>query len=219
MGAVSQEALARPERRKGLLGLHYRLYDWALHWSGHRHAQSALFLMSLAEASFFPIPPDVLLISMSLARPKRAFVFAGIATAGSLVGGVLGYAIGWGLWQVIEPFCFEHLGFLGFTPGNFALVQDKYQANAFLALFTAGFTPIPYKIFTIAAGVFGIAMPTFLIASLVGRAGRFCLVAGLVGWGGPAIQPFIEKYLGWLTLAFVALLIFGFWVLSRLGGH
>jgi len=206
-------------RRRGLLGLHYRLYDWVLRWSAHKHAQTALFLMSLAEASFFPIPPDVLLMSMCMSRPKRALRFAGIATAGSLVGGVIGYGIGWGAWQLIETFMFAKLGFLGFTAENFAKVQELYRDNAFLALFTAGFTPIPYKVFTIAAGVFGIAMPVFLGASLLGRAGRFVLVALIVGIGGAAMKPFIEKYLGWLTLAFVLLLLAGFVLIGRLGGH
>jgi membrane protein YqaA with SNARE-associated domain len=214
---LTGHAEPNPARRKGLLGLHHRVYDWALRWSAHRHAQPALFFFAMAEASFFPVPPDVLLISMGLARPKRALWFAAIATAGSVIGGMIGYGIGWGLWQVIEPICFEHLGFLGFTPENFELVQGKYRENAFLALFTAGFTPIPYKIFTVTAGVFGVSIPVFLIASTVGRAGRFLLVGALVGWGGPAIQPFIEKYLGWLTLAFVALLILGFVVLGQLG--
>jgi len=212
------EAGATVERPKGIRGLHYRLYDWVLQWSAHKHAQGALFLLALAESSFFPVPPDVLLITMVLARPKRALRYAAIVTAGSVIGGLIGWGIGWGLWQVVEPFCYEHLGFLGFTAENFGKVQELYQQNAFLALFTAGFTPIPYKVFTIAAGVFGIGIPVFIVASILGRAGRFLLVALLVSFGGPKIQPFIEKYLGWLTIAFVVILIAGFWAIGKFGG-
>jgi len=206
-----------PQRPAGWRGLHYRLYDWVLHWSKHPQAQTALFLLALSEASFFPVPPDVLLIAMTLAQPRRAVRFALICTAGSLIGGLIGYAIGWGLWHAVEGFVFGSLGGIGFTADNFAWVQSAYQENAFLALFTAGFTPIPYKVFTIAAGVFGIGLPVFVLASILGRAGRFFLVALLVRFIGPPVQPFIEKYLGWLTLAFVGLIVLGFWVLGALG--
>lgn len=205
------------KRRRGLLGLHYRLYDWVLHWSGHPRAGAALFLLSLAEASFFPVPPDVLLISMSLARPRRATLFALIATVGSITGALIGWLIGWGLWAALDDWVFANLGFLGFTPQNFDTVRDLYQSNAFLALFGAAFSPIPFKVFTIAAGVFGIGIPVFVLASTIGRAGRFVLVALLVGLLGPRVQPFIERYLGWLTLAFVVLLVAGFWVIGTLG--
>ncbi|HXV77772.1 MAG TPA: YqaA family protein [Candidatus Polarisedimenticolaceae bacterium] len=198
-------------------GLHYRLYDWVLHWSAHRHAQSALFVLSFAEASFFPVPPDVLLMSMTLARPVRAVRYALIATIGSVTGGLAGYAIGYGFWTALEPYAYRYLHFMKFTPEVFAAVQHKYQANAFLALFMAGFTPIPYKIFTVAAGVFGVAIPVFIVASLIGRAGRFLLVALLLRFAGPTIKPFLDRYLGWLTIAFVALLILGFWVVGLLG--
>ena len=209
---------ARADVRPARRGLHHRLYDWVLKWSGHRHAQAALFLLALAEASFFPIPPDVLLIAMCMAVPARSFRYFVIATAGSVTGGLIGYAIGWGAWQVIESFVFANFGFIGFTPEHFATVGQRYQSNAFLALFTAGFTPIPYKIFTVAAGVFEISLPVFVLASVLGRAGRFGLVTLLIRWVGPAVKPFIERYLGWLTLAFVALLILGFVLLGHFEG-
>jgi len=214
MVAVSRTEHARP---RGWRGLHYRLYDWVLHWSGHRHAQTALFGLSFAEASFFPIPPDVLLMSMGLARPDRVLRYALIATMGSVSGGLAGYGIGYGFWQLLEPYAYRYLGFMKFTPEVFAAVQHKYQANAFLALFTAGFTPIPYKIFTIAAGVFEIGIPVFILASVLGRAGRFLLVATALRFLGPTIKPLLERYLGWLTLAFAALLILGFWIVGTLG--
>lgn len=200
-------------------GPHYRLYHWVLRWSSHARAQTALFWLSFAEASFFPIPPDVLLMAMTLAEPARALRFAGIATVGSVLGGLAGYGIGYGFWLAVEPFVFRYLGFLRFTPEIFAAVQEKYQANAFLALFTAGFTPIPYKVFTIAAGVFEVGLLVFIVASVLGRGGRFLLVAMCLRWLGPSVRPFLDRYLGWLTLAFVALLVGGFWLVGRLGTH
>ncbi len=200
-------ATARPA---GLRGIHYRLYDWVIEWSAHRHARWALFGLSFAEASFFPIPPDVLLVAMVLARPGSARAFAAIATVASILGGVVGYAIGLGLWALISGWTFSHLGILGFTPDSFERVQSLYQQNAFLAVFSAGFTPIPYKVFTIGAGVFEVALGVFIAASVLGRGLRFFIVAELVGRLGPRVMPFIERYLGWLSLAFVTLLVLGF---------
>ena len=197
--------------------IHRRMYDWVLKWSGHPRARLALFLLAAAEASVFPVPPDVLLIAIVLARPARRYFTAALCTAGSVIGGAVGYGIGFGLWSAVGDWMFRYMSPVGFTPGNFERVQNAYQNNAFLAVFTSGFTPIPYKVFTIAAGVFEIAVPVFLVASLLGRAGRFFLVAELVGRLGPKVLPFIEKYLGWLTLAFAALLILGFWVLKFAG--
>jgi len=208
------ELTAERRRPTGLRGVHYRIYDWVLRWSGHPRAELALVLLAFAEASFFPIPPDVLLLSITVSRPARAFRFAALCTVGSVAGGLAGYAIGYGAWQVFEPLVFRYLGFLHFTPETFALVQARYADNAFLAVFTAGFTPIPYKVFTIAAGVFHISVPVFLLASVLGRGARFFIVAAAVRIVGPAVQPFLERYLGWLTAAFVALLVLGFWVLG-----
>ena len=218
-GIGLSEAFETPQRRGGLLGLHYRVYDWVLHWAAHKHAVAALFLIALAEASFFPIPPDVLLIAMCLAQPRRSLGYALVATAGSVTGGLIGYGIGWSIWQGIETWAFTNLSFLGFTQGNFHKVQELYRDNAFLALFGAAFSPIPYKVFTIAAGVFGVGIPVFLLASFVGRAGRFSIVAVMLWWFGPPIKKFIDKYLGWLTLAFLILLVGGFILIGRLGSH
>ena len=211
--------VAATARRGGLLGLHYKLYDWVLKWAAHRHAAWALFLIAVAEASFFPVPPDVLLIAVCLATPRRSLWYALIATAGSVSGGLLGYVIGWSVWQGIETWAFTNLSFLGFTQGNFVRVQELYRNNAFFALFGAAFSPIPYKVFTIAAGVFGVGIPVFILASSLGRAGRFGLVAAMLWWFGPPIKKFIDRYLGWLTLAFVVLLIGGFVLISKVGGH
>ena len=215
MAGVTAPETVQPGKR----GWHRRLYAWVLHWSGHRHAQSALFGLAFAEASFFPVPPDVLLISMCLSRPARALRYAALCTAGSVIGGIAGYGIGKGLWHLVEAAFFRYLKVFSFTPENFALVQHAYQENAFLSVFTSGFTPIPYKVFTIAAGVFEISLVVFILASLLGRAGRFFLVALLLRWMGPRVLPFIERYLGWLTLAFVVLLVLGFLLIGMVGGH
>lgn len=210
--AAREAATTEPDRR----GFHRRMYDWVLSWSAHPRAVPALAVLSFAEASFFLIPPDVLLIAMTVAKPARARWYAFVCTVSSVAGGLAGYGIGWAAWSALEDFAFRRLGLLGLTPENFAMVQEKYDANAFLALFSAGFTPIPFKVFTIAAGVFGVALPVFLLAATLGRAGRFFLVAELVARFGPKVQPFIEKYLGWLTILFVALLAAGFFLLKHL---
>ncbi len=212
MSATEKTETVKPERR----GIHHRLYQWVLRWAAHPHAIWALFVLALTEASVFPIPPDVLLIAMTVAAPQRWLRYALATTAGSVIGGLIGYGIGFGLWGAVSGGFFKVLGPVGFTPHNFELVQAAYQKHAFLAVFTAGFTPIPYKVFTIAAGVFEIGVPVFIAASVLGRAGRFFLVALLIRWIGPPILPFVERYLGWLTIAFVALLILGFWVLKVL---
>ncbi len=200
------------EKRRGI---HYRMYEWVLKWSAHKHAQTALFLMSLAEASFFPIPPDVLLIAMSVAKAKRALRFALICSVGSIIGGVLGYGIGLGFWELVSDLFYRWVP--GFTPEVYAKVAGLYEEWNFWVVFTAGFTPIPYKVFTICAGVARINFLVFLLASAISRSARFFLVAGLIRWLGPRVLPFIEKYLGWLTIIFCVLLVLGFVLLSRIG--
>lgn len=193
-----------------------RLYDWVLHFAGHRHAGRALFFVSLAEASFFPIPPDVLLMAMCLSVPKKARRWAALATSGSLVGGLFGYLIGWQVWQWVGDAMMRWLGPIGMTQQNFDTVQLLYQKNAFWAVFTAGLTPIPYKVFTIAAGIFEIPLLVFFFAALIGRALRFFMVAELIARLGPPIQPFIERHLGWLTLLFAGLGLGGFLLIKGL---
>jgi len=197
-------------------GIHHRMYRWVLKWAGHRNARGALFGLAFAEASFFPIPADVLLIAMAVANASKARLYAFLAASGSVLGGLAGYGIGHLLWLGIAGFVFDHLGFLGMTRENFDLVEQLYNDNAFKALFTAGFTPIPFKVFTIAAGVFNVSLPVFIAASVIGRSARFFLVAELVGRMGPRVLPFIEKHLGWLSILFVALLFLGFWAIKLL---
>ena len=196
--------------------LHRRLYNWVIHFAETPHGERALFLLSFAESSFFPIPPDVLLAPLTLGAPKKWFRFALFCSIASIMGGIFGYLIGMFLWEQIGGWFFSHLGAIGFTAENFDKFQQGYQKYDFWIVFTCGFTPLPYKVCTITAGVAQISFPGFLIASAISRSARFFLVAGLFGWKGEAIRPFIEKYFNWLSLAFVVLLIGGFAVLKLL---
>lgn len=203
------------------LPLHWvrKLYDWTLHWADTKYGTPALFVLAFVEASFFPIPPDVLLMALALSRPKRAFVFSAVCTAGSVLGAILGWYIGTGLWGSLGTaaecpdfgggaWLFDHVP--GFSCDKFGKVAALYEDNAWMALFTAAFTPIPFKIFTIAAGVFQIPLATLLGASAVGRAGRFFLVGGLIWRFGPPIKEFIEKRFELVTVVFTVLLVGGF---------
>jgi membrane protein YqaA with SNARE-associated domain len=189
---------------------HRKLYDWVIHWADTRHATAALCLLSFSESSFFPVPPDVLLAAMSLGVPRKWFFFAMLCSLASVVGGVFGYCIGMFLWSLVGQWVYAHLGFVGLTEANFAKFQVWYAKYDFWIVFTAGFTPLPYKACTISAGVARINFFGFLLASVVSRSARFFLVAGLIGWKGEKIRPVIEKYFNWFALAFVALLIGGF---------
>lgn len=183
-----------------------RLYNWVIHWSATRHAISALFLIAFAESSFFPIPPDVLLIAMVIAVPARAMWYALICSIGSVLGGMAGYGIGWGLWELVDSIFIGHI----FSQTLFDKVVQAYNDHAFLTVLTAAFTPIPYKVITIAAGVSKISFLTLIIASAIGRSARFFMVAGFLYYFGPVMKEKIEKYFDWLALTFFALLIAGF---------
>jgi membrane protein YqaA with SNARE-associated domain len=182
-----------------------RLYGWVIGWAEKPQAEKALGGIAVAESSFFPIPPDPLLITMVLAKPKRFLRFALICTIGSVVGGVIGYFIGVALFETVGQWIINtyHL------QEDFVTVGELYAGSAFLALFTAAFTPIPYKLFAIAAGVFTISLPVFVVASILGRGGRFFLVATLMYFFGARYKDKIEKYVDILGIAFVALIILG----------
>lgn len=189
-----------------------RLYDWVLHWAETPYGAPALFLLAFAESSFFPVPPDVLLIALCIALPVRAWRFASLALLGSVLGGILGYAIGWSAWSALEGVFFSYVP--GFTPAVFARVQALFADYDFWVVFTAGFTPIPYKVITIGAGVFRINFTVFVVASLVSRGLRFFLVAWLLHRYGPGIRAFIERYFNLLSIAFLVLLVGGFVLLK-----
>ena len=182
-----------------------RLYDWILSWAETPYGIPVLVVLAFAEASFFPIPPDVLLIALSLARPRHALRYALAATIGSVCGGVLGYGIGFGVWSVAADWFFTYVP--GFTPELFQRVGDLFVQYDFWTVFAAGFTPIPYKVFTISAGAFGINLPIFIIASVISRALRFYLVAGLLRVYGDRARTFIERYFNLLTLLVLFLVV------------
>ncbi len=185
------------------------LYDRVLGWSAHHRAPWFLAGLSFAESSFFPIPPDVMLAPMSMARPQRAITLAFITTLASVAGGVLGYLIGlWGL-DLVLPLIND----AGYLPA-YELAQAWFADWGFWVVLVAGFSPIPYKVFTIAAGAMAVALLPFVIASVIGRGARFFLVASLVAWGGPRAEPWLRRYMeriGWFS---VALLIIAVAILS-----
>jgi membrane protein YqaA with SNARE-associated domain len=184
----------------------HRLYHWVLGWADRPGGTWALFGIAFAESSFFPIPPDVLLIPLALGNVRRSFWFAFVCTAGSVAGAALGYLIGSSLYASVgEPIIQFYHG-----QAQYEELQYLFEQNLVLTLGTAGFTPIPFKVFTIAAGAFGVSFPAFLAISALSRGGRFFLVAGLIRAFGEPIREFIEKYFNLLTIAFVVLLILGF---------
>lgn len=192
-----------------------RLYDWVLSWADTRYGVTALAVLALAEASVFPIPPDVLLIALCLGNRLRWARLALVCTVASILGGMAGYAIGWGVWTVVDTFFFTYIP--GFTVEQFERVGRLYEDWNFWIVFVAAFTPIPYKVITISAGVFGINFPLFLFASIVGRAARFYLVAILLYWYGEPIRDFIDRRFNLLTVVFAILLVGGFYVIKIMG--
>lgn len=182
------------------------LYKWTLRLAAHRHALPALALVSFAESSFFPIPPDAMLIPMCLARRDQAFRFAFVCTIASVLGGILGYAIGY--------FAYETLGRPIVEFYGLQAAMDSYRAMfaewGLWIILIKGLTPIPYKVVTIASGVAAFDPLVFVLASIVTRAGRFFIVAALIWRFGPPIQAFIEKRLTILGLGFLAVVIGGF---------
>lgn len=196
-------------------GIIRKLYDWVLHWAHTPYGVPALFILAFAESSFFPIPPDVLLIALAVSIPSKSFKFAATCTTGSIIGGMLGYLIGYELWynQSGNYSDFANLFFNyipGFTYNVFEKVKIMYNENAFLSVFTAGFTPIPYKVFTITGGVCKIDFGVFILASAISRSLRFFLVAGIIYKFGAPITKWIDKYFNKLAVLFTILLIGGF---------
>ncbi|MEE8481122.1 MAG: YqaA family protein [Desulfobacterales bacterium] len=189
-----------------------RLYDWVLHWAETPYGTWALFLLSFCESSFFPIPPDVLLIALAVAIPKKSFKYALVCSAGSVLGGCLGYLIGW---QFMAGIGEKIIAFYGLTQ-KIEYIKDLYTNYDAWAIGIAGFTPIPYKVFTISAGAFNINFPVFIIASTISRSARFFLVGSLIYIFGPRIQTFIDKYFNILAVAFMVLLVAGFVIIKYL---
>lgn len=189
-----------------------KLYYWVLSWAFTPYAVPALFGLAFAESSFFPVPPDVLLIALAISVPAKAFYYALICSIGSVLGGMVGYLIGYGLMDVIG---YRIVDFYGFTD-KWNVVGDLYNRYAAWAVGIAGFTPIPYKVFTIAGGAFKIDFLVFVLASAVSRSARFFIVAALIYKFGAPVRAFIDKYFDILAIVFVILLICGF-VLVKYG--
>lgn len=193
----------RPVRilRGRVLKIFSPLYERAMSWSRHRRAPWFLGVLSFAESSFFPIPPDVMLAPMSLAEPRRAWWFALLTTVTSVLGGLFGYLIGHYAFDLVEPWLR--------TSHYWSAYEQAvawFEHWGFWAIFVAGFSPIPYKVFTIAGGVAGMALLPFTLASMVGRGARFFLVAGLMAWGGARMEAALRTYvnrLGWATVVLV----------------
>lgn len=193
-------------------GIHRRLYDWVLHWAETPYGALALFILAFAESSFFPIPPDVLLIALVLGSRRRWLLFALLCTAASVFGGLLGYYIGAAFMDVVgmKIISFYH------AEAYYQQVTEWYRIYDYWIVFIAAFTPIPYKVFTIASGAFEMNIPGFMLVSTIGRGARFFLVAWLLYYFGAPIQRFIDRYFNLLCVAFVVLLVGGFMVLKVL---
>ena len=183
-----------------------KLYDWVLHWAETPYGSWALFILAFAESSFFPIPPDVLLIALAISIPAKAFRYAALCSAGSVLGGIGGYIIGY---QFMDLMGFRILNFYGLTD-KYEFISTLYNHYNAWAVGVAGFTPIPYKVFTISAGAFKINFPVFVFASFVSRSARFFLVGLLIFVYGSGIRSFIDRYFNLLTIVFFILLIGGF---------
>ncbi len=188
-----------------------KVYNWVLHWAETPYGSWALFLLAFSESSFFPIPPDVLLIALAVAVPRKSMRFALICSVGSVLGGCFGYLIGW---QFMSSVGEKIVVFYGLD-SKVDYIGNLYRHYDAWAIGIAGFTPIPYKVFTIAAGMFKINFVVFILASFVSRSARFFLVGGLIYLFGPRIQLFIEKYFNILVVAFTVLLIAGFVVIKH----
>jgi membrane protein YqaA with SNARE-associated domain len=191
------------------------LYDWVLSWADSKYGGTALFILAFVESVFFPIPPDILLIALCLGGIAKSFRYALICSVASISGAFVGYAVGYFAWMTssgdftaFANFFFNNIP--GFTVELFSTIKAMFDEWDFWVIFTAGFTPIPYKVFTIASGVFDINLAMFFFASLISRSARFFLVAFLIWKFGPSIKSFIDKYFNLLAIGFTVLLIGGF---------
>ncbi|MCB1831437.1 MAG: DedA family protein [Gammaproteobacteria bacterium] len=177
------------------------LYERVMGWSRHRYAPRYLAGLSFAESSFFPIPPDVMLAPMALAAPERAWQFAFLTTIASVIGGLFGYLIGVFAFELVEPVLHDAGYYAGYLQA-----REWFSEWGFWAVFLAGFSPIPYKVFTITAGAISMAVLPFILASLIGRGARFFLVAALMAWGGEKMEESLKQYIeriGWATVVLI----------------
>ncbi len=185
------------------------MYEKTLYWARHRYAVWYLAALSFAESSFFPIPPDVMLAPMVLAKPQRAWHYALITTVASVLGGVFGYLVGMFAFDLIQPWLHQ----FGYWD-TYLTTVEWFSEWGFWVVILAGFSPIPYKVFTVAAGTVSMVFIPFLLASLIGRGGRFFLVAGLIWWGGERMERLLRSYIDWLGWLFVILAVVLYFVVT-----
>ncbi len=188
-------------------GVIRRLYNWTVSWADHPAGAHALFWIAFAESSFFPIPPDVLLLALCFGRRDKALKYALVCTVGSVLGGVAGWLIGWGL---AEPVAKPLLALFDPTGATQTKIEAWYAAYGFWGILVAAITPIPYKVFTVFSGMMHYNPALLILASILGRGFRFFVVAEIIRRFGPTVKPFIEKHLEWCFIAGTALLIGGF---------
>jgi membrane protein YqaA with SNARE-associated domain len=187
------------------------LYDWTLHWAKTKNSNYALFGIAFIESSFFPVPPDVLLVPLVVAEPKNWWKKALICTIGSVCGAFLGYAVGKIFYDTVGVKIVNFYNLQRFV----TMIGEKYANNAFLSVFAGAFTPVPYKAMTITAGIFDISLQTLALASILGRGARFFAVSVALKFFGAKIQNTIEKYFNIVSIMFLTLLVAGFLVLKR----
>ncbi|MCC6263214.1 MAG: DedA family protein [Bryobacterales bacterium] len=212
--STSNEAIAAPiPEPEPWWRIHRRIYDWVLSWADSPHGAIALFLLAFAESSFFPIPPDVLLIALVLGSPSTWWRKAANCTVGSVLGGVAGYLIGVFLMDSVGVKIIQ----LYHAEEYYQQVQAWYLQYDVWIVFVAAFTPIPYKVFTIASGAFDMNLLGFCVVSILGRGARFFLVAALLRAAGERMKRFIDRYFDLLAIAFVLLLIGGFALIKYVG--
>jgi len=197
------------------------LYNWVLSWSNSRWGAFALFFLAFIESSFFPIPPDVLLIALCLGSRSKSIYYVIVCSLGSALGGIFGYSIGYFLWwnsaQEFSQFAnFFFNTIPGFSAEIFFEIKQKYEEWNFWVIFVSGFTPIPFKVFTVSAGAFNINFNLFLIASLIARSARFLIIGGLIWRFGEPIRSFIDKYFNVLAFLFSFLLLGSFFIIKYL---
>jgi membrane protein YqaA with SNARE-associated domain len=221
--------LGRP-RKVAFWHLHRRLYDWTIAWAYRPSSSAALFVLSFFESIVFPVPPDVLLIPLVLGHRRKWLRYAFLCSLASVLGAVAAYLIGWLAWAHIDTYAYQWFGWAGLTKQNFDSIASQvagkdFRVWVFWIVFTAGVTPLPFKVFNIFAGMFGTTEQAvnpvmffawFLLAATVSRSVRFFLLAGMCRTFGARITPFIDKHFNWLALAFAALLVGGFVVFKYL---
>ena len=187
-----------------------QLYNWVIHWAEKPQALWALSGISAIEAIFFPLPADPLLIAMGAAKPRKSFQYATVITLSSVAGALLGYLIGYMFWEASQDFFFQSV----FSQETFETVKNHFNDNAFMAIFIASFTPIPFKVFTLAAGAVSLPLLPFTLSALLGRGLRFFIIATLLFFFGETIRHFIEKHFEKLTIILSLLLVGGFYVIK-----